>query len=320
MTIKQKKQKKQQIPRQMNNKPITARVKSGMFKTKEPLLNVGPAGVDGNNTTRTMPSPSKMKGYTMKSSPFKQAKTSKDIVTEAINDQITDKGISLGTIKTTNTPGSGGTAGTDAVNVTTNYDELQAGKIDLGPDYKPSAAETARANKEVADAKAKDKALSKPATEGTPGTDDKEVKEKTAIIEKVARTGEASTAYGTRNNLRKAKVAARNAKKYQRKQDKADRRKNPELYDAKEQRRARKETASQSIKKVADSEVRNAQIQSKQGKTGFSTNKNTVLDDVNVQQGEKLTDVQRGLGTPVTMKNTGFFKKKSPMKMNYFKK
>ena len=58
----------------MNNKPITARVKSGMFKTKEPLLNVGPAGVDGNNTTRTMPSPSKMKGYKMKSSPFKQQK------------------------------------------------------------------------------------------------------------------------------------------------------------------------------------------------------------------------------------------------------
>ena len=50
----------------MNNKPITARVKSGMFKTKEPLLNVGPAGVDGNNKTRTMPSPSKMKGYKMK--------------------------------------------------------------------------------------------------------------------------------------------------------------------------------------------------------------------------------------------------------------
>ena len=59
----------------MNNKPITARVKSGMFKTKEPLLNVGPAGVDGNNTTRTMPSPSKMKGYKMKSSPFKQETT-----------------------------------------------------------------------------------------------------------------------------------------------------------------------------------------------------------------------------------------------------
>ena len=56
----------------MNNRPITSRVKSGMFKTKEPLLNVGPAGVDGNNKTRTMPSPSKMKGYAMKSSPFKQ--------------------------------------------------------------------------------------------------------------------------------------------------------------------------------------------------------------------------------------------------------
>ena len=68
----------------MNNKPITARVKSGMFKTKEPLLNVGPAGVDGNNKTRTMPSPSKMKGYAMKSSPFKQDGQAKKNVDEAI--------------------------------------------------------------------------------------------------------------------------------------------------------------------------------------------------------------------------------------------
>jgi len=315
MTIKQKKQKKQQIPRQMNNKPITARVKSGMFKTKEPLLNVGPAGVDGNNTTRTMPSPSKMKGYKMKSSPFKQAKTTKDVVTEAIKDQITDKGISLGKEKITKTPGS---SGTPPVVTTENYDATVAAEgTKIVDPSKITPAMTAEANKRRADAKAKDEAASRA---GTSGTEGEEESTKTAIIEKVARTGEASTAYGTRNNLRKAKVAARNAKKYQRKQDKANRRKHPELYDAKEQRRARKETASQSIKKVADSEVRNAQIQSKQGKTGFSGNKNTVLDDVNVQQGEKTTDEQRDLGTPVTMKNTGFFKKKSPMKMNYFKK
>ena len=314
MTIKQKKQKKQQIPRQMNNKPITARVKSGMFKTKEPLLNVGPAGVDGNNKTRTMPSPSKMKGYSMKSSPFKQAKTTKDVVTEAIKDQITDQGISLEKITKTKKPGS---SGTPPVVTTDNYDAAVAAEgTKIVDPSKITPAMTAKANKRRADAKAKDEAASKA---GTSGTEGKEESTKTAIIEKVARKGEASTAYGTRNNLRKAKVAARNAKKYQRKQDKADRRNDPTL-DAKKQRRARKETASKSIKKVADSEVRNAQIQSKQGKTGYSGNKSTVLDDVNREQGEKTTEEQRDLGTPVTMKNTGFFKKKSPMKMNYFKK
>ena len=308
----------------MNNKPITARVKSGMFKTKEPLLNVGPAGVDGNNKTRTMPSPSKMKGYSMKSSPFKQAKTTKDVVTEAIEDQITDKGISLGTTTTTVTPSTEGTAGKDAVpgKVT---GQMPGGKMS-DAEWKnylanePAEKKAARHEREE-DAGVREKGTD--AVAGTPGTDDKEVKKKTAIIEKVARKGEASDAYGTRNNLRKAKVAARNAKKYQRKQDKADRRKDPTL-DAKEQRRARKETASQSIKKVADSEVRNAQIQSKQGKTGFSGDKSTVLDDVNRQQGEKTDTRQRELGTevktPAEMKNTGFFKKKSPMKMNYFKK
>ena len=48
------------------NTPITARVSTGLFNKKkgvsEPLLNVGKAGVHGNNQTRDIPSPSKMKG------------------------------------------------------------------------------------------------------------------------------------------------------------------------------------------------------------------------------------------------------------------
>ena len=61
------------------NTPITARVSTGLFNKKkgvaEPLLNVGKAGVHGNNQTRDIPSPSKIKGYAMKSSPFKQTMT-----------------------------------------------------------------------------------------------------------------------------------------------------------------------------------------------------------------------------------------------------
>ena len=313
----------------MNNKPITARVKSGMFKTKEPLLNVGPAGVDGNNTTRTMPSPSKMKGYTMKSSPFKQEVNAADkAIRNSKNAQyiVGPNGeLSARSTTTVVTPGED-TFVEGTPDVITEPTETFTGEMATGADAEKWA-------------KQNDYCKGKP--KGTPGcagfhkfeggatvagTPDKTVKgedKKTEVSsdKKIYRKveGRASSAYATRNNLRKAKVAARNAKKYQRKQDKADRRNDPTL-DAKKQRRARKETASQSIKKVADSEVRNAQIQSKQGKTGYSGNKSTVLDDVNREQGEKTTEEQRDLGTPVTMKNTGFFKKKSPMKMNYFKK
>ena len=313
----------------MNNKPITARVKSGMFKTKEPLLNVGPAGVDGNNKTRSMPSPSKMKGYSMKSSPFKQAKTSEQIV----NDEMTNQGIKLGTEKTTIEPGKEGTPDTEIK----GNSGSDAFKSAFG-DARKSGAKTFDFNgKSYSTDLSKDPDFGKDKiVKGDPGTDDKAVKKKTAIIEKVARKGEASTAYATRNNLRKIKVAARNAKKYQRKKDRNDRREDPSL-SAKDQRRARKDAAATSIKEVADSEVRNSQIQSKQGQSGIGASKEIVLDDVNVQQGEKTDTRQRELGNKVTkktglfdqfkkpeatakMSNKGFFKKKSPMKMNYFKK
>jgi hypothetical protein len=56
------------------NIPITARVGKGLFgqKATEPVLNVGQAGVYGNNVTKGDPSPAKM----MKS-PLKQVKSSK---------------------------------------------------------------------------------------------------------------------------------------------------------------------------------------------------------------------------------------------------
>ena len=322
MKQQKKQQKKQQIQIQMNNKPITARVKSGMFKTKEPLLNVGPAGVDGNNTTRTMPSPSKMKGYKMKSSPFKQntdnAETSANTEnTETIRRSEADnQGVVVDTKITNQTPDTEGTP-----DVVTKKPYVGAANDACSAQYIAANGRAKCDEYEALPQKVKDEAntTTVKGTKGTPGTDgDKDVKKK-AIIEKVARKGEASSAYATRNNLRKAKVAARNAKKYQRKQDRADRRKDPTL-DAKKQRHARKEAAAQEIKKVADSELRNSQIQSKQGKYGFGNNKDIVLDDVNVQQGEKTDTRQRELGTPAEMNKPGFFKKKSPMKMNYFKK
>lgn len=51
-----------------------------------------------------------------------------------------------------------GTPGTE------NLDKLNAGKIDLGPDFKPTQAQTDAANKEVADAKKADVDATKPTT------------------------------------------------------------------------------------------------------------------------------------------------------------
>jgi|SaaInlV_120m_DNA_3_1039746.scaffolds.fasta_scaffold00281_16 hypothetical protein len=95
------------------NTPITARVSTGLFNKKkgvtEPLLNVGKAGVHGNNQTRDIPSPSKIKGYAMKSSPFKQKmidgkpveveiKSAGELITQQgkkIYDDVRDTGKSL---------------------------------------------------------------------------------------------------------------------------------------------------------------------------------------------------------------------------------
>ena len=132
------------------NTPITARVSTGLFNKKkgvsEPLLNVGKAGVHGNNQTRDIPSPSKMKGYAMKSSPFKQK------VVDGKPIEFTVK--SAGQRITEETPGKPGTA---------NYDKAVAAEGTKIVDPKKITPEmTARANKKRAEAKAADKAAAKP--------------------------------------------------------------------------------------------------------------------------------------------------------------
>ena len=83
------------------NVPITSRVNSGLFnKNKgitEPLLNVGPAGVSGNNKTRDIPSPSKMRGYA-KRSPLKQQAIS-EITTKSAEDEAGAKNKEAESIK-----------------------------------------------------------------------------------------------------------------------------------------------------------------------------------------------------------------------------
>jgi hypothetical protein len=308
----------------MNNKPITARIKSGMFKTKEPLLNVGPAGVDGNNKTRTMPSPSKMKGYAMKSSPFKQKNT------ERYDD---DGNVIVGSEDTVMAAGDilkkeimkkvkGDKVEKLAVPGTPEYDKWKAA-VDADPSIED---------------RYKDKEVGTGEFEEVQG-DPKEVKVKKEVKLKTKDKGDAQSAYNRRQNIRSSKVTGRQKKrqtiKEGRLKDKLagiDKDKNPGKY---RRIKAKLDQATDRLG-VATSEAKNVANQSKQNIKAGST-KDVMSDDRYVTQGERTEDQQKKSGeivksafTPKEVNTdigfeardvkSGFFKKKSPMKMNYFKK
>lgn len=294
-----------------------------MFKTKEPLLNVGPAGVDGNNKTRTMPSPSKMKGYTMKSSPFKQTKTerydksgnvivgSEDTVMSA--GDIVKKEI-MKTVNTDDYDGSGGYMDSD------KWSKWL--KTPAGQEYKN------KNTKEVGTGEFKE-------VQGDP----KEVKVKKEVKLKTKDEGDAQSAYNRRQNIRSSKVTGRQKKRQTIKKGRLtdklagiDKDKNPGKY---RRIKAKLDQATDRLD-VATSEAKNAANQSKQNIKAGST-KNVMSDDRYVTQGERTEDQQKKGGETVKSAFTpkkvntdigfeagevksNFFKKKSPMKMNYFKK
>lgn len=302
----------------MKNTPITARVKSGMFKTKEPLLNVGPAGVDGNNKTRTMPSPSKMKGYAMKSSPFKQS-------TERYDDS---GNVIVGSEDTVMSAG-----GIINKEITRNktWDDLR--KEDMSEADITKAKAWRKKNPD--------------ATRDQVGTgefkevqgDPKEVKVKKEVKLKTKDKGDAQSAYNRRQNIRASKVTGRQKKRQTIKQGRLtdklagiDKDKNPGKY---RRVKAKLDQATDRLG-VATSEAKNAANQSKQNIKAGST-KNVMSDDRYVTQGERTEDQQKKAGKTVESAFTpkkintdigfeagkvksNFFKKKSPMKMNYFKK
>jgi len=321
MTIKQKKQKQQQIPRQMNNKPITVRVKSGMFKTKEPLLNVGPAGVDGNNKTRTMPSPSKMKGYAMKSSPFKQAETGNtNAADKALQElQVNQKG----NVQVANTT------------IQKEPDTVEKGsekrRTILYTDLDPSQREAARAfNQEKYGT---DNPTAEGLADNTTGTGEfnedkivkgKETKKTTLSDLKRKNEGDAQSAYDRRQTIRASKVTGRQKKRQTIKKGRLtdklagiDKDKNPGKY---RRIKAKLDQATDRLA-VATSESENVANQSKQNiKAGSTRSTRGKALDVGVEEFNLPTGNQGDITTPAEMNKPGFFKKKSPMKMNYFKK
>ena len=90
------------------NIPITARVNKGLFNQKkgvtEPILNVGPAGVYGDNTTSNAAtkSPAKKKGFSINVSPLKAHEPGH--VETSQNQELTPDG-SIKTVKKRTTAG-----------------------------------------------------------------------------------------------------------------------------------------------------------------------------------------------------------------------
>jgi len=329
------------------NTPITARVNAGLFNQKkgikEPLLNVGPAGVYGDNQTRDIPSPSKIKGYSMKASPFKQK------LTDPVETKSTKVDIEvIDPIITKGKPG------------TENLDKLNEGKKDLGPNFKPTQAQTDAANKAVADAKAKDlegAKDTKTCPEGSTLVNGKCQKSKETTTKKTSLTKDAedtqtarersNTVRGGKRMNRKEKNAAIREAKAQAKIDNPDDRK-ARKKAVKSAKNKAKLTQAQKDRKLAAASGAGAQRQAEQNrsisarKTGtvksearvvesFDQSKGNVTENANAFVNGKPTSTTTSTTNPevsgvtqdeikgVNKKTSGFFKTKSPMKKNYFK-
>tara|TARA_R110000765_G_scaffold116671_1_gene209935 strand:- start:113 stop:1096 length:984 start_codon:yes stop_codon:yes gene_type:complete len=327
----------------MKNRPITARVKSGMFKTREPLLNVGPAGVDGNNKTRTMPSPSKMKGYSMKSSPFKQEVNAADKALEKANLTFDGKGGAGGQKEsTTIIPGDvkQGKEITRTKDFDTNWDESKYGPYD---EWIKKPGNKAKSDAFIA-TQQEPTGTFEPDIVGP----DKVVKTKVKGDIYRKSEGDAQSAYNRRENIRASKVTGRQKKRQTIKQGRLtdklagiDKEKNPGKY---RRVKAKLQQATDRLG-VATSETENVANQSKQNiKAGSTKNtrgadvKNTAADwdkDTQIKNLDSDTPKTPPAKNPVSNINTspnteiGFtkkkvglnmFAKKSPLKMNYFKK
>jgi len=303
------------------NTPITARINAGLFNQKggvtEPILNVGPAGVYGNNQTRDIPSPSKLRGYSMKSSPFKQENTTNPELEENKEPKSNDQVIAdastgdISVMKTT--PGTKGTEGTSV-----NTDDYDGSGGYEDPEKWAAWLKTD-------DGKAYTKKHTKiiPGEKGTP--------DKNSLEGKFGRTeGDAQYAIDRRNTLRGGKAMnrgdkvasvkdARNTWKGMSDKEKIAAGGSRRDYMKKKKTDAKGEQ-NKANKLLAQTLSANVQRQAEQNRSPGSDksvnevrNLNQGLDTTKGAQ-EELADT-----TLATKKTPGFFKKKSPMKAKYFK-
>ena len=335
------------------NTPITARVNAGLFNQKkgitEPLLGVGPAGVYGNNQTKDIPSPSKMRGYA-KRSPLKQ--TNKPKADEGDIKVITNV---KGKDTTKEVPGTPGTS---------NYDAAVAAEGTKQVDPKKITPEmTAKANKKRADAKAADVAAAKPKTVVVKGEDKKR--------ERPVQTRDSEDTQTARERTNTVRGGKRMNKKERQAQKKIDRlnRKSGAIdpstikkdkdgnniegsgtkYDRKKQKRARLMKEAKDNRALASASSDGAQRQAEQNrsisarKTGTLKSNERNLRESDMSESTKNTLVDKDLGVGqtnqskpnptkasvagVTQKEidgvgeknvSGAFKGKSPMKKRGF--
>ena len=318
------------------NTPITARINAGLFNQKkgitEPLLDVGPAGVYGNNQTRDIPSPSKMRGYA-KRSPLKQENKSK--ADEGDIKVITNV---KGKDTTKEVPGTPGTS---------NYDAAVAAEGTKQVDPKKITPEmTAKANKKRADAKAADVAAAKPKTVVVKGEDKKRerpVQTRDSEDTQTARERSNTVRGGKRMN-RKEKNAAIKEAKAQAKIDNPDDRK-ARRKAVKSAKNNAKLSQAKKDRKLAAASGAGAQRQAEQNrsisarKTGTVKSNERNLRESDMSESTKNTLVDKDLGVGQTnqsnpnpaiagvtekeikgqQKNvSGAFKGKSPMKKRGF--
>ena len=237
------------------NTPITARISTGLFNqkkgVKEPLLDVGPAGVSGNNQTRDIPSPSKMKGYSMKASPFKQKAELKDpVVTKSTKTDIEV----LDPVKT------------DVKRNKTYNDMRKEGAseetINKAKAHNADPANKGEKKKQVNSGKKTEKC-----PEGSTKVGGKCQKIKKTETKKTSLTkdkGDAQTSLDRRNTVRSGKHTARTKKAAQRKIDRIDRKTGKTTKTRKEQRLARNKTQAEDNLAVSTGENESVKRQSKQ--------------------------------------------------------
>jgi hypothetical protein len=234
-----------------------------------------------------------------------------------------------------------GTPGTE------NLDKLNKGKKDLGPDFKPTQAQTDAANKAVADAKAKDIAAAQPI--------EKEIVVKGKPRKRPVQTRDSEdtqTARERSNTVRGGKRMNRKERQAQKKIDRLNRKSgaiNPDTgkkYDRKKQKIARLMKEAKDNRALASASSDGAQRQAEQNrsisarKTGTLKSNERNLRESDMSESTKNTLVDKDLGVVKTnqskpnptnvagvtqeeiqgqQKNvSGAFKGKSPMKKRGF--
>ena len=307
------------------NTPITARINTGLFNqkkgVKEPLLDVGPAGVYGDNQTKDIPSPSKMKGYSMKASPFKQTKVGINVLkTETTPD--TTKEVE------TETTTEGGLTGKKEKQMSNEAWTAYLAKET--PEKKASRKEA-----EVKRGVRKPDVVTKTKKQEVVKGETKESNKFTA--NKTRDKGDAQTALERRNVIRSGKVAARTAKAAQRKEDRNARRAGTNTKTKKEQRLARNATQDAYNKKISQNVMKGVESQSAQNIAPGSS-KDVKNDERDMKlsgvggkaaQDEVIKDGGVSSSKPINFSALGntdnnsdasnFFKKKTPIKKKYFK-